>query len=378
MAIRASGPNGVPVLLRDVGQVRFGPDIRRGLLEWNGDGEAVGGIVVMRYGENALDVIERVKAKLAELKPGLPPGVSVEIAYDRSGLIHRSIGTLRTALLEEAIVVALVIILFLLHVRSALLPILSIPVAVAVSFIPMYLLDIPATIMSLGGIAIAIGATVDAEIVMIEASHKKLEHAPPGADRQPLLAEAAREVTPALFFSLLIIAVAFLPVFTLTGQAGRLFKPLAWTKTFVMLSAALLSITFAPALRDAAAARPDPPRGGAPGLALHHPALQAVRLRGAAPPQVDQLAIGLLAVLSAVPLAWQLGSEFMPPLNEGDLLYMPTTFPGLSIEEASGSSSSRTGCCGACRRWRRCSARWGGPRPPPTRRRSPWWRPRCG
>ncbi len=333
VAIRASGPNGVPVLLRDVGQVRFGPEIRRGLLEWNGEGEAVGGIVVMRYGENALDVIERVKAKIEELRPGLPKGVAFEVAYDRSDLIHRSIGTLRKALIEEAMVVALVIILFLLHLRSALLPILSIPVAVAVAFIPMYLLDIPATIMSLGGIAIAIGATVDAEIVMIEASHKKLEHAPPGADRHKLLAEAAREVTPALFFSLLVIAVAFLPVFALTGQAGRLFTPLAWTKTFVMLSAAVLSITFAPALRDLLIRGRIKPESEHPVsrfiIRLYRPFVFVALRR-----PKSTVAIGLLALLSAVPLAWRLGSEFMPPLNEGDILYMPTTFPGLSIEEA--------------------------------------------
>jgi Cu(I)/Ag(I) efflux system membrane protein CusA/SilA len=332
-AVTARGPNGVPVLVRDVGSVRFGPDIRRGMLEWNGEGEAVGGIVVMRYGENALQVIERTKEKLAELQPSFPAGVRAEIAYDRSGLIERSIDTLKTALLEEAIVVSLVIVLFLLHFRSALLPIVSLPIAVAISFIPMYLLDIPATIMSLGGIAIAIGATVDAEIVMIEASHKKLEHAPPGADRQKLLAEAAREVTPAIFFSLLIIAVAFLPVFTLTGQAGRLFTPLAYTKTFVMLSAALLSITFAPALRDVLI------RGK-----IHsekkHPVSRAiisvykpfvyVALRR----PKSTIAIGLLAMLSAIPLGLKLGHEFMPPLNEGDLLYMPTTLPNVSIEEA--------------------------------------------
>ncbi len=333
VALRSSGPNGVPVLVRDVAQVRFGPDIRRGLLEWNGEGEAVGGIVVMRYGENALDVIDRIKEKLEELKPGLPEGVTVEVAYDRSGLIHRSIGTLQQALLEEAIVVALIIILFLLHFRSALLPILSLPVAVAVSFIPMWLLDIPATIMSLGGIAIAIGATVDAEIVMIEASHKKLEHAPPGADRHKLLAEAAREVTPAIFFSLLIIAVAFLPVFTLTGQAGRLFTPLAWTKTFVMLSAAVLSITFAPALRDLlirGKIRPESQHPVSRAIIRVYKPFVFVALRR----PKSTILIGLLALLSAVPLALKLGSEFMPPLNEGDLLYMPTTFPGISIEEA--------------------------------------------
>lgn len=333
VAVRTSGPNGVPVLVRDVGQVRFGPDIRRGLLEWNGEGEAVGGIVVMRYGENALDVIDRVKQKLEELRPGLPQGVEVELAYDRSALIRRSIRTLQGALVEEAVVVALIIVLFLLHLRSALLPILSLPVAVAVSFIPMWLLDIPATIMSLGGIAIAIGATVDAEIVMIEASHKRLEHAPPGADRHRLLAEAAREVTPAIFFSLLVIAVAFLPVFALTGQAGRLFTPLAWTKTFVMLSAAVLSITFAPALRDLlirGRIRPESQHPVSRAIIRVYQPFVFVALRH---PR-STIAIGLFAVLSAVPLAARLGHEFMPPLNEGDLLYMPTTFPGISIEEA--------------------------------------------
>ncbi|HWM88994.1 MAG TPA: efflux RND transporter permease subunit, partial [Kofleriaceae bacterium] len=334
VAVKATGPSGTPVLVKDVGTVRFGPDIRRGLLEWNGDGEAVGGIVVMRYGENALDVIERVKQKLADLAPSLPEGVEVKIAYDRSGLIERSIDTLTSALIEEAIVVSLVIIIFLLHLRSSLLPILSLPVSVALAFIPMYLLDIPSTIMSLGGIAIAIGATVDAEIVMIEASHKKLEHAPPGADRHRLLAEAAREVTPAIFFSLLIIAVAFLPVFALTGQAGRLFKPLAYTKTFVMLAAAILSITFAPALRDFLIRGRIRPEREHPVsrfiISLYRPFVY-VALRK----PKSTIAIGLLALLSAFPLARSLGSEFMPPLNEGDILYMPITgIPGISIEEA--------------------------------------------
>jgi copper/silver efflux system protein len=333
IAIQARGPAGVPVLVRDVGQVRFGPDIRRGLLEWNGEGEAVGGIVVMRYGENALDVIERVKKKIEELRPTFPEGVELAIAYDRSGLIERSIDTLKHALLEEGITVSVVIILFLLHLRSALLPILSLPVSVALSFIPMYLFGIPSTIMSLGGIAIAIGATVDAEIVMIEASHKKLEHAPPGADRRQLLAEAAREVTPAIFFSLLIIAVAFLPIFTLTGQAGRLFKPLAYTKTFVMLFAAVLSITFAPALRDFLIRGRIYPEKKHPVsrfiIRLYEPFVYVALRR----PKTT-VAIGILAMISAVPLGLKLGHEFMPPLNEGDLLYMPITFPNLSIEEA--------------------------------------------
>jgi copper/silver efflux system protein len=333
VALRTNGPNGVPLLIKDVASVRFGPDIRRGLLEWNGEGEAVGAIVAMRYGENALDVIERVKQKVAELRPSFPAGVELEIAYDRSGLIERAIDTLKRSLIEEAIVVSLVIVLFLLHLRSALLPILSLPVAVALAFIPMYLLDIPSTIMSLGGIAIAIGATVDAEIVMIEASHKKLEHASPNADRQQLLAEAAREVTPAIFFSLLVIAVAFLPVFGLTGQAGRLFKPLAYTKTFVMLAAALLSITFAPALRDFLIRGKIFPEHEHPisrfSIRLYKPFVYVALRR-----PISTLAIGLLALVSAVSLARKLGHEFMPPLNEGDLLYMPITFPNISIEEA--------------------------------------------
>jgi Cu(I)/Ag(I) efflux system membrane protein CusA/SilA len=333
IAVRANGSNGTPLLVKDLATVRFGPDIRRGLLEWNGEGEAVGGIVVMRYGENALDVIERVKKKFADLKPSFPAGVEMTIAYDRSSLIERSIDTLKHALLEEAVVVSLVIMLFLLHLRSSVLPILTLPISVALSFIPMYLLDIPSTIMSLGGIAIAIGATVDAEIVMIEASHKKLEHAGPGADRHKLLAEAAREVTPAIFFSLLIIAVAFLPVFSLTGQAGRLFKPLAYTKTFVMLISALLSITFAPALRDILIRGKIRSEKKHPLsrliIAIYEPFVYVALRR-----PKSTIALGLFALASAIPIGLRLGSEFMPPLNEGDLLYMPITFPNISIEEA--------------------------------------------
>jgi Cu(I)/Ag(I) efflux system membrane protein CusA/SilA len=330
------GPTGTPVLVRDVGRVQIGGDIRRGAAEFDGQGEAVSAIIVMRYGENALDVIRRVEAKLDELRPSLPSGVEIVTVYSRAGLIERAIETLAHALREEMIVVSAVIILFLLHLRSALLPIISIPLAVIAAFIPMYLLGIPATIMSLGGIAIAIGATVDAEIVMVEAAHKKLEHMPPDlpeAERERLLAEAAREVTPAIFFSLLIIAVSFLPVFGLTGQAGRLFRPLAYTKTFVMLSAAILSVTVAPALRDSLIR-------GRIYSEERHPVSRVIRwfydpfvhvaLRN---PKTTVL-IGLMAVLSALPIASRLGSEFMPPLDEGDLLYMPTTFPNISIEEA--------------------------------------------
>jgi Cu(I)/Ag(I) efflux system membrane protein CusA/SilA len=331
IAVRAE-PGQPPVLVRDVATVTLGPGLRRGVLDWNGRGEAVGGIVVMRYGENAHQLIERVKHKIAELEKTLPEGVRIVEAYDRSSLIDRAIATLRTTLLEEMLVVAAVVCLFLMHLRSALLPIVSLPVAVALAFLPMVLFDVPATIMSLGGIAIAIGATVDAEIVMIEAAHKALENPPPGVSRRTLLARAAREVTPAIFFSLLIIAVSFLPVFALTGQAGRLFKPLAYTKTFVMLSSALLSITFAPALRDLLIR-------GRIRKESEHPVSRAIRrvyepfVYVALRNPRSTLLIGAFALVSAVPLYGRLGSEFMPTLDEGDLLYMPTTYPGIAIEQ---------------------------------------------
>lgn len=335
VAIRTSS-EGTPVRVGDVGTVTFGPDIRRGLAELDGQGETVGGIVVARVGENALDVIERVKERLATVGKSLPRGVEVVATYDRSSLITRAIHTLRDALAEEGFTVALVILLFLLHVRSALLPIFSMPLAVLLSFIPMRLLDIPSTIMSLGGIAIAIGATVDAEIVMIEACHKKLEHAPEGLtpeERRALLHEAAKEVTPAIFFALLIIAASFLPVFGLTGQAGRMFRPLAFTKTFVMVSAALLSVTFAPALRDFLLTGKVRSEADHPVSRFIH-RLYAPFVHVALTRPLTTLAIGGFAVLSAIPIAMQLGTEFMPPLDEGDLLYMPTTLPNIAIEEA--------------------------------------------
>ena len=335
VALRAAS-GGTPVTVADVGTVQLGGEIRRGLAEWNGTGETVGAVVVARYGENALDVIARVKAKLAELQSALPPGVEIVTAYDRSSLIERAISTLRRALAEEMVTVALVILLFLLHFRSAMLPIITLPLAVLLAFVPMYLFHIPATIMSLGGIAIAIGATVDAEIVMVEACHKKLEDAPPNlsrAARSKLLSEAAREVTPAIFFSLLIIALSFLPVFGLNGQAGRLFKPLAYTKTFVMLGAAILSITLAPALRDALLRgkirrEADHPVSRAI-VSVYRPFVHVALRR-----PITTLLIGLFALISAVPPFLRLGSEFMPPLDEGDVLYMPTTLPNISIEEA--------------------------------------------
>jgi Cu(I)/Ag(I) efflux system membrane protein CusA/SilA len=335
IAVRA-GPEGAVVRVSDIGSVRLGPEVRRGAADLDGLGESVGAIVIMRYGENALGLIHRVEAKLADLQKTMPPGVEIVTTYDRAGLIERSIGTLEHALAEEMVVVSVVILIFLLHLRSALLPIISLPLAVLLSFVPMYLAGIPSTIMSLGGIAIAIGATVDAEIVMVEACHKKLEHAPKDlshAARAKLLGEAAKEVTPAIFFSLLIIAVSFLPVFGLTGQAGRLFRPLAFGKTFLMLTAAILSVTLAPALRDFLL------KGNIRSEAEHPVSRFIIRIYKpfvyvALRKPITTVLIGVFAVLSAVPLFLHLGSEFMPPLNEGDLLYMPTTLPNLSIEEA--------------------------------------------
>ena len=335
IVIRSSA-GGAAVRVKDVGAARIGPDARRGAADLDGLGETAGGIVVMRYGENALEVIRRLETKLGELRRSLPEGVEIVTTYDRSGLIERSIATLKKALVEEIIVVSLVILLFLLHIRSALLPIVSLPLAVLLAFIPMWLLGVPSTIMSLGGIAIAIGATVDAEIVMVEACHKKLEHAPKDLslkERAKLLAEAAQEVTPAIFFSLLIIAVSFIPVFGLTGQAGRLFRPLAYTKTFVMVAAAILSVTLAPALRDLlirGRVRPEAEHPISRAIISVYPPFVFVALRR----PVTTVMIGVLAVVSAIPLAMKLGSEFMPSLNEGDILYMPTTLPNLSIEEA--------------------------------------------
>ncbi|HEX7602527.1 MAG TPA: efflux RND transporter permease subunit, partial [Polyangiaceae bacterium] len=323
VVLRSNAATGTPVRIGDVATVRFGPDIRRGLAELDGQGETVGAIVIARYDENALEVIQRVEARLDALRPSLPPGVEVVPTYDRSSLIKRSIDTLKHALLEEGVTVAIVILIFLMHFRSSLLPIISMPLAVLLAFIPMYAFGIPSTIMSLGGIAIAIGATVDAEIVMIEACHKKLEHAPDNLsakDRAKLLHEAAKEVTPAIFFSLLIIAVSFLPVFGLNGQAGRLFKPLAFMKTFVMLSAAILSVTLAPALRDILLK-------GRVRSEDNHPVSRLIRrvyapfVHVALHRPITTLAIGLFAVLSAIPIYLRLGTEFMPSLDEGDILY---------------------------------------------------------
>lgn len=324
---------GTPVLLGDLATVQYGPEIRRGIAEWDGEGETVGGIVVVRFGANARQVIEDVKERLAAVKTGLPEGVSVEIAYDRSDLIERAVDNLLRKLLEEFTVVALICIVFLMHFRSALVPIITLPVAVLVSFIVMHLQGINANIMSLGGIAIAVGAMVDSAIIMVENAHKHLER---DAGRKPhwrIIADAATEVGPALFYSLLVITVSFLPVFTLEQQEGRLFKPLAFTKTYAMAAAAFLSITLVPVLmgywirgRIRSESRNPVSRFL---VRVYHPMLEFV-MRFKWP----VLGFALLAMaLTWIPYK-RLGSEFMPPLWEGDLLYMPTTLPGVSATKA--------------------------------------------
>jgi copper/silver efflux system protein len=324
---------GTPILLGQVANVSLGPDIRRGVGELDGRGEAVGGIVVMRYNENALAVIERIKERLAELKPSFPPGVDVQIVYDRSNLITRAMATLRSTLIEEGVVVALVIIIFLMHFGSSLVPIIALPVSVGLAFIPMHLLGINANIMSLGGIAIAIGAMVDASIVLVENAHKRLEKAPPGVSRTEVIIAGAKEVGPSIFYALLIITIGFLPIFALTGQGGRLFTPLAYTKTFAMFFAAIVAITLVPALMVIFLRGKIKPETDHPVsrllIAIYKPFV-FVALRN---PRTT-IAIGLAAILSAVPMIPKIGSEFMPPLNEGDILYMPTTLPNISVEAA--------------------------------------------
>jgi Cu(I)/Ag(I) efflux system membrane protein CusA/SilA len=324
---------GTPILLRNIADVKIGPELRRGLADYNGRGEVVGGIIIMRYGENALKVIENVKEKLEQLKAGLPKGVTIKPVYDRSGLILRAIHNLKRTLIEESIIVALVCIVFLLHFRSALVGIITLPIGVLIAFIIMERQGINANIMSLGGIAIAVGAMVDAAIVMIENAHKHIEHDAGKKPHWDLILDAAKEVGPALFFSLLIIAVSFLPVFTLEAQEGRLFRPLAFTKTYSMLGASFLAVTLVPVLMGYWIRGKVRPEEKNPInrflIKIYHPLIKLV-LKIKVP--VILLAAFVLA-LSYFP--WrQIGSEFMPPLNEGDLLYMPTTLPGISITKA--------------------------------------------
>ncbi len=324
---------GTPVMIKDIGIVRLGPDLRRGLSEANGQGEVVGGIIIARFGENARAVIDGVKAKLNELKSGLPPGVIITPAYDRANLIDRAVENLTHKLIEEMIVVALVCVLFLLHFRSSLVAIVTLPLGVLISLGIMYEAGISANIMSLGGIALAIGVMVDAAVIMIENALKHIEHAPPDAPRSPLILEAAKEVGPSLFFSLLVITVSFMPIFALTGESGRLFKPLAYTKTFSMAAASLLAITLVPIMMLAFLRGKIPAESKNPlnrvAQAVYHPLLAGV-LRF---PLIAILVAVVLVVVTIYPFS-QLGSEFMPPINEGDLLYMPTTMPGISITEA--------------------------------------------
>jgi copper/silver efflux system protein len=355
ISLGASG-NGVPILVRDVGTVTLGPDMRRGVADLDGRGEVVSGIVVMRQGENALTVIDRVKAKLKEIEPGLPRGVRVVTAYDRSELILASIENLKHTLVEELAVVALVILVFLWHVPSAVIPIVTIPIAVVIAFVPMRLMGISSNIMSLGGIAIAVGAMVDAAIVVVEQTHKKLEAADATwslGDYQRAIVTAVKEVGGTSFFALLVIAVSFLPVLTLEAQEGRLFKPLAYTKNFAMIVAAVLAITLDPALRmmffrkDKFRVRPRWLGSIVNGVlvgTIHpeekHP-ISRVLMRLYEPVVRWSLRWKWLVIAGAValvvvtvPVFQTLGSEFMPPLDEGALLFMPTTLPGISVAEA--------------------------------------------
>jgi Cu(I)/Ag(I) efflux system membrane protein CusA/SilA len=332
-------PRGTPVRVGDVARVVLGPDIRRGVAELDGRGEVVGGIIVMRFGENALDVIDRVKAKLREVQAAMPAGVKIVPTYDRSWLIGESIANLRRTLIEEAVVVSLVIILFLFHLRSALIPILTLPIAVAAAFIPMYYLGVSSNIMSLGGIALAIGVLVDAAIVMVENAYRHVSEPAAGGrtayDDQPrVVIGASRQVGRAIFFSLAIIVVSFVPVFLLEAQEGRMFRPLAYTKTFAMVAAALLSVTLVPVLMAMLIrGRNLKPESANPVsrlcAAAYEPVLRtALRFKWAA------LILNFAVVPLTVPLVFLIGSEFMPPLYEGSVLYMPTAPPGLSITEA--------------------------------------------
>jgi Cu(I)/Ag(I) efflux system membrane protein CusA/SilA len=325
--------DGTPILIKNVANVVIGPELRRGLADWNGEGETVGGVIVMRYGDNALKTIDLVKEKLKELEKGLPEGVKIVSAYDRSSLIERAIDNLKDKLLEESIVVALVVIIFLLHFRSAFVAIFTLPMGILMAFLVMYYQGLNANIMSLSGIAIAIGAMVDAAIVMIENAHKHIERDGGKKNHWQIIIDASKEVGPALFYSLLIITLSFLPVFTLQAQEGRLFKPLAFTKTYAMAASALLALTIVPILMGYFIRGKIMPEERNPInrflIKIYRPVINLVlRFKWA----TVIIAVAIL-IISIIPVE-HIGSEFMPPLNEGDLLYMPTTDPGLSITKA--------------------------------------------
>ena len=359
--------NGTPVLIKDLGTVSFGPDMREGVAEWNGEGETVGGIVVMRYGLNALNVIDGVKKKLAEIKGSLPPGVEIVSGYDRGALISESINTLKHSLIEEAIIVSLVIIVFLFHFRPALIPILTLPIALAISFIPMYYLNVSSNIMSLGGLALAIGVLVDAAIVMVENGYRHLSERPASSgeafeemnssngpvlhketdasagqptkkaverERVRILIDSAKQVGPALFFSLLIIVVSFLPVFLLEAQEGRMFRPLAWTKTLAVGFSSLLAITLVPILMVIFIRGKLRPESDNP-ISRVTQALYLPVLRLCLKYRKTTLLLNLAFLVVTFPLMFKMGSQFMPPLFEGSSLYMPTALPGISITQAS-------------------------------------------
>src|SRR6202795_2795494 len=332
--------NGTPVLVRDLGTVTFGPDIREGVAEWQGEGETVGGIVVMRDGTNALSVINGIKQKLLEINPSLPPGVEVVAGYDRLGLIHASIETLQRDLLEEALIVSIVIIIFLFHFRSALIPILTLPIAVLAAFIPMYYLHVTSNIMSLGGLALAIGVLVDAAIVMVENGYRQLsEHQSSEAgplsesQRRKILLDSAKQVGPAIFFSLVIIVVFFLPVFLLEAQEGRMFRPLAWTKTLSVGFSSVLAITLVPVLMILFIRGRLRPESRNP-LSRLTQAIYLPVLRLCLRYRKTTLILNLIFLVVTLPLALKIGSQFMPPLFEGSALYMPSALPGISITSA--------------------------------------------
>ena len=337
--------NGTPVLVRDLGDVTFGPDIREGVAEWNGEGETVGGIIVMRYGMNALRVIDGVKKKIDDIKPALPKGVEIVSGYDRSALIRASISTLQRDLIEEAIIVSFVTIAFLFHFRSALIPILALPIAVVASFIPMYFLNVSSNIMSLGGLALAIGVLIDASIVMVENGYRHLsEYGVTGngqhtvgvseKQRRQILIGAAKQVGPAIFFSLLIILVSFLPVFLLEAQEGRMFRPLAWTKTLAVAFSSILAVTLVPVLMLIFIRGRLRPESSNP-FSRWTQALYLPLLRLCLRYRKTTLILNLVFLLVTFPLALRIGSQFMPPLYEGSSLYMPTALPGISITQAS-------------------------------------------
>jgi copper/silver efflux system protein len=328
--------NGTPILIRNLGTVSFGPDVRRGAADWQGEGETVGGIVVMRYGMNALNVIDGVKAKFKEIAPSLPPGVEIVTSYDRSWLIDQSIHTLKRDLFAEALIVSFVSIIFLFHFRSALVPILTLPIAVLAAFIPMYFLHVSSNIMSLGGLALAVGVLIDAAIVMVENGYRnlaELKEVRDNAERRNILIRSAQQVGPALFYSLIIIVVSFLPVFLLEAQEGRMFRPLAWTKTLALMFASLLSITLVPALMPFCLRGKLRPESSNPAARITQ-AIYLPVLRWCLEHWKIVIALNVIFLAVTIPLYFRLGSQFMPALYEGSALYMPNALPGISISQA--------------------------------------------